>query len=66
MLATVIGTPINSYEQNISEVYPHSYLHFLAHQGDLKHDIVQPWLPVPQDYKYEEHNGQIPLIIHHK
>ncbi len=34
MLATVIGTPINSYEQNISEEYSHSYLHFLAHQGD--------------------------------
>ncbi len=21
--------------------------------------------PVPQDYKYEEHKDQIPLIIHH-
>ncbi len=21
---------------------------------------------VPQDYKYEEHKAQIPLIIHHK
>ncbi len=34
MLATIIGTPRNSYELNISEVYSHSYLHFLAHQGD--------------------------------
>ncbi len=34
MLATIIGTPRNSYEENISEVYSHSYLHFLAHQGD--------------------------------
>ncbi len=39
---------------------------FLAHQGNREHEIVQPWLPVPQDYKYQEHKGQIPLIIHHK
>ncbi len=29
-------------------------------------EIVQPWLPFPQDYKYEENKAQIPLIIHHK
>ncbi len=27
--------------------------------------LSQPWLSVPQNYKYEEHKGQIPLIIHH-
>ncbi len=42
---------IRFLKENISEVYSHSYLHFLAHPGDLVHDIVQPWLPVPQDYK---------------
>ncbi len=42
------------------------YIIFLAHQGDYEHKIIQPWLPVPQDYKYEEHKGQIPLIINHK
>ncbi len=41
----------------------HIYI-FLAHHGDQNHEIVQPW--IPQDYKYEEHKGQIPLIIHHK
>ncbi len=27
--------------------------------------IVQQWLSVPQNYKYEEHKAKIPLIIHH-
>ncbi len=39
MLSTIIGTPRNSYEENISEVYSYSYLPFLAHQGDYKHEI---------------------------
>ncbi len=34
-------------------------------QYDYKHEIMQPRLSVSSDYKYEEHKGQIPLIIHH-
>ncbi len=27
----------NSYDLNISEVYSHSYMNFLSHQGDQEH-----------------------------
>jgi len=38
-LDTIIGTPRNSYEYNIAEVYSHSYSQFWALQGDYEHDI---------------------------
>ncbi len=44
----------------------HSYCIFLAHQSDYKHDILQPWLPVSQKYKYELIQTLKPWIIHHK
>ncbi len=37
MLDTIIGTPRNSYEQNISEVYSHSNSQFWILQGDYEH-----------------------------
>ncbi len=46
---SIIGTPRNSYEQNISEVYSHSQ--FWALQGDYEHEIIQLWLPVSHKYK---------------
>ncbi len=42
MLDTTIGTPWNSYEYNISEVYSHSYSQLLALQGNYEHEIIQP------------------------
>ncbi len=45
---------------------PIPILIFLAHQGDYEHGIVQPWLPAPHNYKFEQHKVKIPLIIHHK
>ncbi len=51
MLDKIIGTPRNSYESNISEVYSHSYSQFWALQGDYEHEIIQPWLPDSQKYK---------------
>ncbi len=62
---TIIATPGNSYEWNISEVYSHSYSQFWALQGDYEHEITQPWLPVSQKYNRRENKAQIPLIIHH-
>ncbi len=50
-LDTIIGTPRNSYEYNISEVYSHSYSQFWALQCDYEHEIIQPWLYVSQKYK---------------
>ncbi len=50
-LDTIIGTPRNSYEQNIAEVYSHSYSQFWALQGDCEHTFIQPWLPVSQKNK---------------
>ncbi len=35
-------------------------IYIFAHQGDYEHKIVQPWLPVSQDSKYEEQKGLIP------
>ncbi len=51
MLDTIIGTPRNSYESNISEVYSHSYSQFWALHGDYEHEIIQPRLPDSQKYK---------------
>lgn len=41
------------YEWNIFEAYSHSYLQCLAYQSDFENEIVQPWLLVSLDYKYE-------------
>ncbi len=51
MLDKIIGTPRNSYESNISEVYSHSYSQFWALHGDYEHEIIQPRLPDSQKYK---------------
>ncbi len=65
-LHTIIATPRNYYESNISEVYSHSFSQFWALQGDYEHEIIQPWLPVSQKYiNRKENKAQIPLIIHH-
>ncbi len=32
-------------------VYSQSYSTFWALQGDYEHEIIQPWLPVSQEYK---------------
>ncbi len=50
-LDTIIGTPRNSYEINISEVYSHSYSQIWALQSDYEHEIIQPWLPDSHKYK---------------
>ncbi len=42
-LDTIIGTPRNSCEKNISDVYSHSYSQFWALQGDYKHGIIQKY-----------------------
>ncbi len=52
MLDTIIGTPRNSYEQNMSEVYSHSNSQFWILQGDYEHEIFQPCLPVTHKYKF--------------
>ncbi len=51
---------------NISLKYIPIHIKKKLHTRVTEHEIVPPWLPVPQDYKYEEHKGQIPLILHHK
>ncbi len=45
-LDIITGTPRNSYELNISEIYSHSYSQFWTLQGDYKHDMF-----VSQKYK---------------
>ncbi len=63
MLATIIGTPkILKSKIPLKYIAIHIY-NFLGDQGDWEHEIVQPWLPIPHDYKYEEHR---PNSIHHK
>lgn len=42
MCATVIGAPMNSYEQNIFEHILTDVLPFLVHTGDQEREIVQP------------------------
>ncbi len=51
MLDTIIDSPRNYFELNISEVYSHSYLQFWALHGDYEHEIIQPWLSVSHEYK---------------
>jgi len=47
------------------EVYSYSYSQFWAVQGDYEHEMIQPWLPVSQKYKYEAKQSPNSLNHHH-